>query len=213
MKLKNKVLIFIFFIFTLILLPNKVNAEGTKDMYDWNSGTNHRLFFYHSTQKESGVPCLLKVHVYAKAGEKIKFATSGNGATMHLPSGGTQNVSVTRSNGSEGFIFSANQEKNKSYTYKVITASETGVYTFDMTNQSKTSSGNQYPNVTVINSGDYAFNSMGYGNAYIAAWDIQVANDTENINGRVWLDYVSVYRGYSSSISLTSSTINFHVLT
>ena len=106
MTCKNKLYLLILLIGLFFIGPLVVRAEGTKDMYDWNaSGNNDRLFFYYSTQQESGVDNLLKVHVYAKEGEKIKFATSGNGAVMHLPSGTTQNISVNRTNGSEGFIY------------------------------------------------------------------------------------------------------------
>ena len=214
MKFKKGFLILMILMVSILFLPYRVSAEGTKEMYNWNAtGNNDRLFFYYSTMKESGVDDLLKVHVYAKAGEKIKFATSGNGALMHLPSGSTQSISVTRTNGSAGFIYNANQEKDKSYSYKIIEATETGVYTFDMTNQSKVSSGSQYPSITSINSGTTAFANMSYGNSYIAAWDIQVANGSDNINGRVWLDYVSVYRGYSSYYNYSRSNIKFHVLT
>ena len=213
MNYKKGFLILVILMVSILFLPYRVCAEGTKEMYNWNAtGNNDRLFFYYSTMKESGVDDLLKIHVYAKAGEKIKFATSGNGALMHLPSGSTQNISITRSNGVQGYIYNANQEKDKSYAYKIIDATETGVYTFDMTNQTKVSSGTQYPSITSINSGATAFANMSYGNSYIAAWDIQVANDTGDINGRVWLDYVSVYRGYSS-YNYSRSNIKFYVLT
>ena len=212
MKKFIKMMVLLLLINTLFLVEN-VFAEGTVNMYNWNtSGTNSRWFFNHDSYNDiQSIPNDTIISVYANEGEKIKFATSGTGAVMTKPDGTTQTITVTRSNGSVGHIYNSTQERNKSYTYKVIEADQTGVYKFFMTNVRKATSGHDYMNITPITYTS-AFSSYD-NNTHIAAWDIQIENaDGVDINGRVWMDYISIYRGYNS-YNYSRSTVKFHVLT
>jgi len=198
----------IFFIF-----PISVRADGTRDMYDWNvTGTNNRWFFDNNSYNDiAALPNNTIIKVYANKGEKIKFATSGTGAIMTKPNGTTETISVTRSNGSVGHIYDYVQEKNRTYTYKVIDALESGIYIFEMTNTRKAYSGQDYMNITNINN-SYNFLSQDNG-THIAAWDIQIEDgEGIEIDGRVWMDYISISRGYNSG-NYSRGNVKFHVLT
>ena len=96
--LRNLILILGIIFACMLLSTNKVNAEGTRDMYDWNGNTergeNDRWFFddYSDDYDErndayynsAGIPNKTIIKVYAKKGEKIKFASSINHALMNL---------------------------------------------------------------------------------------------------------------------------------
>ena len=218
----------IFFILTFMFLvifgfSVKVNAEGTKDMYDWENystanGQNDRWFFYYNDQNSetAGVKNDTVIKVYAKEGETIKFATSGTGFKITKPGETTPStVSVTQTNGAVGFIANANQEKNKTYTYVRMVADRTGVYTFKALQRSEVRTANVNGSLGIrnINSGDTNFTTFQTV-AYIAAWDVQVEDaNGQDINGRIWMDYVSVYRGYSSYNNYSRGNVRFHILT
>ncbi|MBQ3408448.1 MAG: Cna B-type domain-containing protein [Clostridia bacterium] len=235
--LRNLIFIISIIFACMLFFSNKVNAEGTRDMYDWNgstvTGENDRWFFddYSDDYVEeddsyydsAGIPNKTVIKVYAKKGEKIKFASSTSYAIMTAPSGRTTEITISNGIDTPGCIYSANQEKNKTYKYRVIDAKETGVYTFQLLvavqPDTQTLTGiNSSLVPRNINTGDSPFSEI-QGDSYIAAWDIQIEDENgSDINGRVWMDWVSIYRGFlraADSIESVPSKANvkFHILT
>ncbi len=226
--LKWVVFICIFIIIGLFFNERQSNAEGTRDMYDYtiggsstSSNVNDRWFFDNYLESFTGDSVYYNgdiknntvINVYANEGEKIKFASSGSELEITYPSGSKENVSIEQINGSDGFIYSSVEEKSKSYKYLEIVATETGVYTFYLKNQNYCSSDtNAMIDIYNVNS-TLPFSSQDK-DRYISAWDIQVEGlDGNDINGRVWMDYVSVYRGYSKTNNNSHGNVKLHILT
>ena len=222
-QLEKLFFIFVFMFLIIFAFSVKVHAEGTKDMYDWTSysttsGENDRWFFYYNEDNSvtNGVKNDSVIKVYAKEGETIKFATSGTGFKVTKPGETTPStVSISQTNGAVGFICNANQERDKTYTYVRMVADKTGIYTFKLLQQREVRSANVNGKLGIrnINSGDAAFTGFQTV-AYVAAWDVQVENaEGEDLTGRIWMDYVSVYRGYQSYNNNSKGNVDFYILT
>jgi len=197
----------IFLAITFLLITNsKVYAEGSREIYDYNN-VGSRINFKNTNTITTGCEDITIVYTYAKAGETIKYALAGNYVDITYPSGTKTTVTISQSNGAEGYIYNYEQERYKTYTPKVFVAPETGIYTFRLrpTKLQNGTEGNSDIKIREIND-TTAFATNDY---LIESWDISVYdNEGKELTGRSWLNYITGYVGWDGGNTGTYAQTN-----
>ena len=191
------------------LIPfSRVNAEGSKELTDTDSGNRPYLEYYTSTTSKTANmqrKCIIKT--YAKAGEKIYLASSANGAgaiDVVDPNGITKTYEIVKDG--EGYIANPTEEDAGpiiagvndagGYNPLLFTATTTGIYEIHFKGVGDSNKG-QNPTPIGVNDGFIKQNSdYSTGCGTVAAWDVTVVNRQDKIcTGRCFSDCLFLNMG------------------